>query len=115
MRWMLLTLVFLSACQTVEAEDPITDVTPEADTTDSDEVISEEEKSEGLIERTPDSCGIAENEELVGQPIESFDQENWPAPVRVIPPGSIITNDYIANRINFDVDRQGTVTRIWCG
>ncbi|GGT41054.1 I78 family peptidase inhibitor [Streptomyces purpureus] len=34
--------------------------------------------------------------------------------VRTLPPGSIITMEYMAERINFEVE-DGTVTRCWLG
>ncbi|MFF8832747.1 I78 family peptidase inhibitor [Streptomyces sp. NPDC015131] len=34
--------------------------------------------------------------------------------VRSLPPGSIITLEYLAGRLNFEVDG-GTVTRCWAG
>ncbi|MGW0121955.1 I78 family peptidase inhibitor [Streptomyces sp. NPDC003327] len=34
--------------------------------------------------------------------------------VRALPPGSIITMEYLSGRINFEVE-DGTVTRCWLG
>ncbi|MER8234532.1 I78 family peptidase inhibitor [Streptomyces sp. NPDC101490] len=34
--------------------------------------------------------------------------------VRSLPPGSIITMEYLKGRLNFEVER-GTVTRCWAG
>ena len=34
---------------------------------------------------------------------------------RIIPPGTAITMDYSADRVNFDLDAGGRITRVWCG
>lgn len=115
MRWLFLTVVVLSGCQTVEDVDPITEIEPPEEVETTTEEPAEAVQPSGLIERTPDSCGVSENEELVGQPVETFNQDAWPEPVRVVAPGSIITTDYNAKRINLDIDKSGTITRIWCG
>jgi hypothetical protein len=36
-------------------------------------------------------------------------------PYRVLPPGSMTTQDYSPDRLNFDLDSNGAVTRAWCG
>jgi hypothetical protein len=36
-------------------------------------------------------------------------------PYRILPPGSMITKDYSASRINFDLDERGKIIRAWCG
>ncbi|MGR8011401.1 I78 family peptidase inhibitor [Streptomyces hypolithicus] len=40
-------------------------------------------------------------------------EKGW-STVRALPPGSIITMEYMAGRLNFEVD-QDTVTRCWQG
>lgn len=69
----------------------------------------------GLEERTPDTCGMADLEGLVGQPVSAFDQAAWDKPVRVVPPGAIITMEYNAQRLNIDTDQRDRITRLWCG
>jgi len=36
-------------------------------------------------------------------------------PYRVLEPGSMMTMDHSPARVNFDVDKAGIITRIWCG
>ncbi len=36
-------------------------------------------------------------------------------PYRLVPPGSAVTQDYRPERINFDLNDAGKITRIWCG
>lgn len=35
--------------------------------------------------------------------------------VRVIPPGTMTTREFRANRVNLDLDERNIVTRIYCG
>jgi hypothetical protein len=35
-------------------------------------------------------------------------------PHRILPPGAGATRDHNPARVNFDVDGEGTITRIWC-
>ena len=50
---------------------------------------------------------------LKGQPATAA--ENVPHPKRIIPPGTAVTQDYIASRTNVDLDESGVITRVWCG
>jgi hypothetical protein len=34
---------------------------------------------------------------------------------RILPPGSMMTQDFSPSRVNFETDADGKVTRIWCG
>lgn len=34
---------------------------------------------------------------------------------RIIVPGDLVTQEYLPNRVNVDLNAQGTVTRVWCG
>lgn len=34
---------------------------------------------------------------------------------RILPPGSVMTMDYSEDRVNFNVDPGGKITRVWCG
>ncbi len=62
-----------------------------------------------------DTCGAAGFAGLVGQIGEIAEMLVLEAPKRVIPPGSAITQDYRLERINFDLDEDNRITRIWCG
>lgn len=39
----------------------------------------------------------------------------FPDTTRFIAPDTAITMDYRAERLNFDLDAAGVITRIWCG
>lgn len=34
---------------------------------------------------------------------------------RILPPGAMMTMDYSEDRVNFNVDPSGKITRVWCG
>ncbi|MER7913621.1 I78 family peptidase inhibitor [Streptomyces sp. NPDC090109] len=66
--------------------------------------------------RTPEPPRDAP-ESYVGLGAEGAEQlartRGWSV-VRTLPPGSIITMEYLSGRINFEV-QDGTVTRCWLG
>ena len=62
-----------------------------------------------------DPCGAAGFAGLVGQTGEIAVMLVLDQPKRVIPLGSAITRDHLRNRINFDLDAENRITRIWCG
>ena len=66
----------------------------------------------GLEERTPDTCGLADVGVTVGDPVSAFDQAAWDKPVRIVPPGAIITMEYNPRRLNIDLDGRGQITRL---
>ncbi|MEV5973293.1 I78 family peptidase inhibitor [Streptomyces sp. NPDC051921] len=60
-------------------------------------------------EHAPDTyVGLAEDE------AERLARIRGWSVVRSLPPGSIITMEYLEGRINFEVD-EGVVTRVWLG
>ena len=95
MRWMLVSILLLTGC------------TPTGNPTDG--------APPRLEEQGPDGCGMAENEALVGEPISAFDQAARDKPVRIIPPGGIVTMEYNPDRLNIDLDNRGRIVRFWCG
>lgn len=64
---------------------------------------------------TKDTCGAAGLEHLVGQDMSALAAMTFPDTTRFIPPDTAITMDYRAERLNFDLDEAGLITRIWCG
>jgi hypothetical protein len=51
----------------------------------------------------------------VGAPARDLDAIRFNKPVRVIYPGTAVTMDYSADRLNFEVDRSGRISRVSCG
>lgn len=66
------------------------------------------------IER-PDACGATRLQHLVGQPVTAFDPRSARGPVRVIPPGTAVTMDFLPHRLNIETDRRSRITRVFCG
>ncbi len=69
----------------------------------------------GLNDLEPDVCKSAAYSYLVGQPAAEVATAGITAPVRVIPLGGLITEDYSSARINFYLDGSGNVAKITCG
>ncbi|WP_299850719.1 I78 family peptidase inhibitor [uncultured Roseovarius sp.] len=90
MRITVLALLGLPACVAQQAE-PINRLLPE------------------------DTCGAAKVQQHVGQAYEAQNFEGAARKVRVVPPGSVMTMDHLADRLNVDLDETGVVTRLWCG
>ena len=86
----------LAACQS--AETP-----PEAEPLPAQPI--EEQKA----------CGADELQYLLGSPVGGFDFDALGRSVRILPPGSLYTQDYVPQRLNVDVDGGGTILRLWCG
>ncbi len=95
MRWTLISILLVAGCG--PAGESAGDVPPR------------------LEEAGPDECGMAENEALIGQPVSAFDEAAWEKPVRIIPPGGIVTMEYNPQRLNIDLDSRGQIVRFWCG
>jgi hypothetical protein len=69
----------------------------------------------GLQKREPDSCGAGELAGLVGQNEGMLRTVRLTRPFRVIPFGSLVTQEYNAARLDFYLDETSTITRITCG
>lgn len=63
----------------------------------------------------PTACDAAEWQEFVGQPVHGLETATWEQPVRFIRPMTPITEDYSEERLNFDIDANEKISRIWCG
>ena len=62
-----------------------------------------------------DTCGAAPHGGVIGQDATALERVLILRPVRVIRPGTAVTQDFAPGRINFDIDGAGRVARIWCG
>lgn len=70
--------------------------------------------NEGPPEMTG-TCGAESLQHLVGQSRDAFDAEAIDGPVRVLPPGAMMTMDYRLDRLNVELSQDDLITRIWCG
>lgn len=65
---------------------------------------------------SPDTCGAARvSAEFVGQEASTVTAAMFAAPVRIIHPGDMVTMDFNPERLNFEVDAGGRITRVYCG
>ena len=62
-----------------------------------------------------DSCGAATHADLVGQDVTALERVLILGQVRVIRPGDTITLDFRPERINFEIDAEDRIARIFCG
>ncbi len=60
-------------------------------------------------------CGALDLQYLVGAPARDLDAMQFNKPVRVIYPGTAVTMDFSADRLNFQIDRTGRIQRVTCG
>ena len=61
------------------------------------------------------TCGADKLQHLIGLPYEPRDFEAEGRPLRILPPGSMMTMDHRPNRLNVELDQNSDITRIWCG
>lgn len=66
-------------------------------------------------EPTTDACGASELQSLVGGPASVLETMKFGKQVRIIRPGMAVTMDYREDRLNIEIDKRETITRIACG
>ena len=76
---------------------------------------TEAEAEVEIGDATEESCGLAQVEAFVGQPLAAVTMPARDAPLRVIRPGQAVTMDFNPSRLNVDLDENGVITRVWCG
>ena len=63
----------------------------------------------------PQGCGAGRLAGWVGQPVAALDEQYLPSTVRILAPGTPVTEDFSPSRLNVDVDAAGTITGFHCG
>lgn len=68
----------------------------------------------GLEEKLPDTCKLDNYQSFVGQPLAAV---TIPSSVksRIVKPSTILTQEYVSDRVNFHVDEAGTIFKVICG
>lgn len=61
-----------------------------------------------------DACGARQLQYLVGKDVAALSPMTFAQTVRVIRPGQGITKDYRPDRLNFNLDEAGKISRIHC-
>lgn len=64
---------------------------------------------------TGDLCGASAYQYLVGRPGVLLDGMRFSQDVRVIQPGTAVTMDFRADRLNFWLDQRDVIERVVCG
>ncbi|MEI4485010.1 I78 family peptidase inhibitor [Frigidibacter sp. MR17.14] len=97
-RWLpaLTAAALLGACQAGTPAAPATD--PAADPA-----------------TTADVCGASKHQSLVGKPGKGLAPGRFGVPVRIVTPGSMMTMDYRAERLNISINEAGLVEKVYCG
>lgn len=62
-----------------------------------------------------DECGASALSDWVGRPVSALIGADFGRPTRIIQPGEAVTMDFSPERINFDIDANGRIARVWCG
>ena len=69
-----------------------------------------------LPETANDSCGAHAAAHLIGKDAAAVSAlANRRDPIRVISPGQPVTMDYLATRLNIELDAAGKIVRLNCG
>ncbi len=74
-----------------------------------------EPESPALPSASNDTCGSSMFAELIGKPIDGPGVPGESRLNRHIKPGTQVTMDYVAQRMNIEADAQGVIQRVTCG
>lgn len=97
--------IALTACGQTTA--PATTETPVAETT----VAAPTNQAEATAQ---DTCGAAAHQALIGTQASAIDPATLPAGTRIITPGMMVTQDFVATRLNVAVGIDGLVGSLSC-
>ena len=61
-----------------------------------------------------DICGASHFANLVGTPASAINRDTLPARTRIISPGQMVTQDFVAARLNIRVGPDGKVASVQC-
>ncbi len=61
-----------------------------------------------------DTCGAGALSPLLNQPLDQVEGQ-LPEQARILPPDSVMTQDFRPDRVNVDLDEDGVIIRLWCG
>lgn len=70
-------------------------------------------KAEREAVRPDTKCEVPAD--LVGKPHTELSKRKFAVPIRVIFPGTVVSGESVANRLNFKVDKKGVIRQITCG
>lgn len=61
------------------------------------------------------ACGASELQDLIGRDATVLQTMRFGQTVRIIRPGMAVTMDYVAERLNIEIDAQEKIARVSCG
>ncbi|AGT07459.1 I78 family peptidase inhibitor [Paracoccus aminophilus] len=67
-----------------------------------------------LLDPGTDACHAAQYQSLIGQKAGVLGKTALPAGTRILKPNMAVTADYRADRLNVEIGRNGTVTKVSC-
>ncbi|MFT3726452.1 MAG: I78 family peptidase inhibitor [Terricaulis sp.] len=94
--------------------------TPNQTTRDLDHLARDYQQSEQTAPQNVDDatradiCGASHFANLVGQPASSINRDTLPPRTRIISPEQMVTQDFVAARLNIRVGPDGKVTMVQC-
>lgn len=62
-----------------------------------------------------DECGASQYQNYLGQPLTRLESQHFEVPVRAIPWNGAVTMDFNLHRLNFEADKSGKISKIYCG
>lgn len=95
----------LAACG--QTTTPATTETPAAETT----VAAPTNQAEATAQ---DTCGASAHQALIGTQASAIDLATLPAGTRIITPDMMVTQDFVATRLNIAVGTDGLVGSLSC-
>jgi hypothetical protein len=104
-------VLMMAACASSPAPEPVVPTVPGLDPVTGQPF----DLTPGLNDLEPDVCKGQIYSGLIGQPAAAVAAAGITKPVRVIPLGSLITEEYSSQRINFYLDGAGNIAKISCG
>ncbi len=104
-------VLMMAACAPKPAPQPVVQTVPGLDPVTGQPF----DLTPGLNDLEPDVCKGQVYSGLIGQPAAAVASAGIVKPVRVIPLGSLITEEYSSARINFYLDGAGNIAKISCG
>ncbi|MCB1537707.1 MAG: hypothetical protein H6865_05110 [Rhodospirillales bacterium] len=77
------------------------------------ETLSQIVREEKGYDAPPNTCEFPKG--LIGKPVSELDKIKFKSPTRIIVPGNAVSGDFVANRVNFKLDKKGVIRDITCG
>jgi Peptidase inhibitor I78 family len=78
-------------------------------------VVAPADPNAALPAPSDDTCGASMYGELIGKPIDGPGVPGESRLNRLIRPGTQVTMDYVAQRMNIEANAQGVIQKINCG